>query len=196
MKPTVICLGLFVAVAGCGGATPATVVTSPTTGPSENSTVSTEIKAPMAPDQPAPIANTEISAAAMASKDWPRITRSAMQKNIACAAAVQLEPIGSHPDHVGEQFHLYMRDGNAAYTSGGTMPDGAMIVKRSFKGDEAKGTTAYFLMYKRAGQNPGGGDWLYATTQANGEVIRAGVLADCAGCHDKQRDQDFLFRKY
>lgn len=196
MKPTVVCIGWFVVVAGCGGAKPTTGVAAPTAGPSQPVTVSTEIKAPMAPDQPAPMANAELTAAALASKDWPRITGSAMQKNVACAAAVQLEPTGSHPDHVGEQFHLYLRTGNAEYTEGRAMPDNAMIVKRSFKGDETKGTTAYFVMYKRAGQNPAGGDWLYATTHASGEVIRAGALADCAGCHDKQRDQDFLFRKY
>ena len=142
------------------------------------------------------MAYAELTAAALASKDWPQITRSAMQKNERCAPSASAAATGSHPDRVGEQFHLYMRDGNTAYTSGSAMPDGTIIVKRSFKGDEAKGTTAYFLMYKRAGQNTAGGDWLYATTHANGEVIRAGALADCAGCHDNQRDQDFLFRKY
>ncbi len=187
MKPTFVCLGLIVLVTGCGGTEPATVAPSPTpAGPT----------APAAPVVPAGLTNAALSAAALASKDWPRITRSAMQKNELCAPHAPRDATGTHPDHVGEQFHLYMRDGNTAYTSGSAMPDGAMIVKRSFKGDEAKGTTAYFLMYKRAGQNTAGGDWLYATTHANGEVIRAGALADCAGCHDKQRDQDFLFRTY
>ena len=184
MKPTVVCVGLIVLVTGCGGTEPATVAPSPTPA------------GPTAPAAPAGLTNAALSAATLASKDWPRITRSAMQKNELCAPHAPRDATGTHPDHVGEQFHLYMRDGNTAYTSGSAMPDGTMIVKRSFKGDEAKGTTAYFLMYKRAGQNTAGGDWLYATTHANGEVIRAGALADCAGCHDKQRDQDFLFRKY
>lgn len=193
MKPTVVCMGWFVvAASACGSATPTTVVASPTT------VANTPNQADKASPTPIGLANTELRAAALASNAWPRITRSALHKNELCAphAPAMAIATGSHPDHIGEQFHLYMREGNIAYTEGNVMPDGAMIVKRSFQGDEGTGTTAYFLMYKRAGQNPGGGDWLYATTQANGEVIRAGALADCAGCHDKQRDQDFLFRKY
>ena len=193
MKPTVVCMGWFmVALSACGSATPTTVVASPTTA------ANTPNQADQAVRSPIGLADTELRAAVLASKDWPRITRSALPKNELCAPAAPTMAIatGSHPDHIGEQFHLYLRVGNTAYTEGHVMPAGTMIVKRSFQNDEANGTTAYFVMYKRTGQNPAGGDWLYATTHANGEVIRAGVLADCAGCHDNQRDQDFLFRHY
>jgi len=106
---------------------------------------------------------------------------------------------GSHPEHVGEMFHLFMPSNTDAFAQGKPMPDGAVIVKRSFKGAVESidnGTTAYFIMYKRAGQNPTGGDWLYATTEPDGDVIRSGALADCAGCHNNQAASDYLFRKY
>ena len=191
-------MGMFVVVTdgACGSATPAPVM-SKTSTEDKAAAQGTIADIPAASlDARAPLTNAELSAAALASKDWPQITRSALNKNELCAPAAPAPATGSHPDHIGEQFHLYMREGNAAYAEGRAMPEGAMIVKRSFSAADATATTAYFLMYKRAGQNPSGGDWLYATTQASGEVIRAGALADCAGCHDKQREQDFLFRKY
>jgi hypothetical protein len=142
--------------------------------------------------------NATISKTVLASLQWPRLTAKPMNKNSLCAAAGPMVGPGfvegSHPDHVGEQFHLHVQDGATQYANGEAMPDGAVIVKRSFTRDGA--TTAFFMMSKRAKQNPKGGDWLYATTKPDGTVIRSGALTDCAACHDKKAKSDYLFRSY
>jgi hypothetical protein len=59
---------------------------------------------------------------------------------------------------------------------------------------EDEGTlTAFFVMEKAAGRNPSGGDWLYATTKPDGTVLRAGPLPDCMACHEKRREQGYLY---
>ncbi|HPH67397.1 MAG TPA: cytochrome P460 family protein [Kofleriaceae bacterium] len=145
------------------------------------------------------LSNAELRGLVLASRSWPRLTSNALAKNELCAPAAPMMVTGSHPEHVGEMFHLFMPSNTDAFIQGKPMPDGAVIVKRSFKGAVESidnGTTAYFIMYKRTGQNPTGGDWLYATTEPDGDVIRSGALADCAGCHNHQAASDYLFRKY
>lgn len=190
-------IGMAGLLPACGAATPASVSSS--TPAPNGSAQAAVVQPPPTATAPSPLSNDEIKTLALASRDWTRITPSALAKNELCAPAGPMAVKGSHPDHVGEMFHLYMPANVDAFTQGKPMAEGAVVVKRSFKGAIESidtGTTAYFIMYKRAGQNPTGGDWLYATTKPDGDVIRSGALADCAGCHDKQAAADYLFRKY
>jgi hypothetical protein len=126
-----------------------------------------------------------------ASAAWTRVTLEAYEKSTLCfprGHAVGDAPKSTH--RTGELFHTFVSpDAAEAYRSRVTLPIGAAISKKTF--DPVSGATRfYFLMWKESA-----GTWTYATAQPDGSVIRAGALQDCAGCHDKQRAEDFLFRK-
>jgi Cytochrome P460 len=164
-------------------------------------TVQGELPAPViGPVRPA-LPYAQLTAAVIRSRTSKRLTQNALNKNTLCAPGFIADRNRSgHPQHENELFHLYVLGGQREYETGAVMPSGSIIVKRSFIGADLppaqSGTTAYFLMFKVLGQNPAGGDWLYATTKPNGEVIRSGALADCAGCHIRQAQSDYVFRKY
>jgi len=121
---------------------------------------------------------------------WTRVTLEAYEKSTLCLAVGQVRSALQSTHRPGEMFHTYVSpDGVTAYRDGGELPIGAAVSKRAF--DPATGaTTAYFLMWKEASSK-----WTYATVSREGTVLRAGALGDCAGCHDKHRAHDFLFRK-
>ncbi len=121
---------------------------------------------------------------------WTRVTLEAYEKSTLCLAIGHVNSAPRSTHRPGEMFHTYVSpDAVAAYRDGGELPVGAAISKRAF--DPTTGaTTAYFLMWKEAAST-----WTYATVSREGTALRAGALRDCAGCHDKQRANDFLFRK-
>jgi hypothetical protein len=150
-----------------------------------------------------------IKAMVLESPKWNRATRTAFQKIADCRAIFERED--STHRH-GEKFHIYIkgdRDRMVAYQDGKPLGlgDGTVIVKRTFvphaldggvvvmgTSAEDEGTlTAFFVMEKAKGRNPNGGDWLYATTKPDGTVLRAGLLPDCMACHEKRREQGYLY---
>jgi hypothetical protein len=123
---------------------------------------------------------------------WPRVTMEARDKIALCAAAGPIDARSTTSAHrVGEMFHTFVSTGAVdAYRVGNALPVGAAVSKRTFD-PQTEATTSYFVMWKVSD-----GEWRYGTAGADGAVIRAGALADCAGCHEKQREQDFLFRRF
>jgi hypothetical protein len=194
MRITVAAASIVVLVAACSRSGSAPEVLAPQVQPKLTATaLGSASVAPSAPEISQLAAHQAIESVA---KRKP-ITDNALPKNALCApGGGGGAPRGTHPGHEGELFHLYAAEYEAEYRTGKAMPDGSVIVKRSFKGNVESGTTAYFLMFKKAGSNAAGGDWLYATTQPDGTLIRSGALADCAGCHNGRRTSDYLFRKY
>jgi hypothetical protein len=157
--------------------------------------VHTTTLSPPLPVAPTPQAQAFASIAEQLVKrhpSWTQVTALALPKNELCAAPFPV--LANHPSthRDKEFFHSYVDVGLIQYKSGKALPDNSAIIKRSF--NDAAVTTAYFVMQKQLGSNPTGGDWLYATVGVDGKTIRAGALADCAGCHDKQAAQDYLFR--
>jgi len=85
---------------------------------------------------------------------------------------------------------------------GGRLPQGAAILKRSFRVDSAGNATAgsLYLMERMApGYDTWTNDWRFTVTTPEG--LRLGesggedapAVAFCAGCHKSARVQDFLF---
>ena len=85
----------------------------------------------------------------------------------------------------GEDPHgalLTIRMNDAAFNAvGGTMPEGAIIVKDNHKpnGDLA----AITVMYKQEGYDPDNGDWFWLKNTTDGSDNRAGMLGGCQDCH-------------
>ncbi len=85
----------------------------------------------------------------------------------------------------GEDPHgalLTIRMNDAAFNAvGGTMPEGAIIVKDNHKpnGDLA----AITVMYKQEGYDPDNGDWFWVKNTTDGSDDRAGMLGGCQDCH-------------
>ena len=85
----------------------------------------------------------------------------------------------------GEDPHgalLTIRMNDAAFNAvGGTMPEGAIIVKDNHKpnGDLA----AITVMYKQEGYDPDNGDWFWLKNTTDGSDDRAGMLGGCQDCH-------------
>lgn len=85
---------------------------------------------------------------------------------------------------------------------GGRLPQGAAILKRSFRVDMAGNAAAgpVFVMERMAeGYDPSTGDWRFAVTTPDGPRVgesggeNAPAVAFCAGCHRSARVQDYLF---
>ena len=75
-----------------------------------------------------------------------------------------------------------------------TLPVGSVVVSENFKPDKTLGMIA--VMYKKEGYNPQAGDWFWAQYNQNGKVRREGKLVYCLGCHQRQRQQDYLFSTF
>ena len=149
-------------------------------------------------------AKTKELVASLAAGDplWTQVTAAPQEKIVTpCAAPDFAKKVGaaepaSH--RKGEMFLTFVRNGAAdPYREHGTMPDGAALVKRTFvpkaKGADDGEITAYFLMFKAEGKNPGGGDWIYATTTGDGTPLEVGTMKSCAECHQTQAAHDWVF---
>ncbi len=85
----------------------------------------------------------------------------------------------------GEDPHgalLSIRMNDAAFNAvGGTMPDGAIIVKDNHT--PAGDLAAITVMYKQSGYDPDNGDWFWLKNTTDGSDDRAGMLGGCQDCH-------------
>jgi hypothetical protein len=210
MRQTLLALTLVTVTLSCSRAEPPPKSTVAITPPSD---ASAALVAPSPPSSSSaeaapvnPSRAAHIQALVLESHTWNRATRTSLQKLADCRAMSERED-STH--RKGEKFHLYVkgpRELMISYQDGKPLAPGAVIVKRTFVPKvldggtvistvaEDEGTlTAFFVMEKVAGSNPNGGDWLYATTKPDGTVLRAGVLADCMDCHQKRREQGFLY---
>lgn len=73
----------------------------------------------------------------------------------------------------------------------GTMPEGTIIVKENY--DMDKKYNALSVMYKVKGYNPAAADWFWAKYDKDGKVLAAGRAEACIKCHEKKKDNDFIF---
>jgi hypothetical protein len=71
------------------------------------------------------------------------------------------------------------------------MPDGAMIVKENYTADGK--LSALSVMYKVKGYNPDKGDWFWGQYDPDGSVKAAGRIDSCIACHEKRKDNDYIF---
>jgi hypothetical protein len=89
----------------------------------------------------------------------------------------------------------------ARYEEGPRMPQGAMVIKRSFRveGDGRVRPHRTYIMEKMGlGYEPGINDWRFAAYEPNGALVGETGGRDnarvrfCAECHAAAREQDFL----
>lgn len=73
----------------------------------------------------------------------------------------------------------------------GSMPEGTIIAKENYGTD--KKFNALSVMYKVKGYNQAGADWFWAKYDKDGKVLAAGRAEACIRCHEKKKDNDFLF---
>ena len=91
----------------------------------------------------------------------------------------------SSEKYPGEDPHgalLTIRMNDAAFNAvGGTMPDGAIIVKENHT--PAGDLAAITVMYKKPGYNPDHSDWFWLKNTTDGSDDRGGKLMGCQDCH-------------
>jgi hypothetical protein len=71
------------------------------------------------------------------------------------------------------------------------LPDGSIVIAENFSPDKTLAVIS--VMYKKAGYNPQGGDWFWAEYGVDGKTRREGKEFYCFSCHQRQKQQDFLF---
>lgn len=65
------------------------------------------------------------------------------------------------------------------------VPVGAAIVEEHFERGEGSAAGPIMVMEKREkGYAPDHGDWRYVVVGSAGQLVRDGVVDQCAGCHD------------
>ncbi len=92
---------------------------------------------------------------------------------------------GTTEMYQGEDPHgakLTTRLNPAAFDAiGGTMPNGAIIVKENYTpAGELAATT---VMYKSTGYNPEHNDWYWLKELADGTIEKEGMVMGCQDCH-------------
>jgi len=89
----------------------------------------------------------------------------------------------------------------ARYEEGPRMPQGAMVIKRSFRVEadgRARPHRIYIMEKMGSGYEPGINDWRFAAYEPNGALVGETGGRDnsrvrfCAECHAAAREQDFL----
>ncbi|MBI5074597.1 MAG: cytochrome P460 family protein [Nitrospirae bacterium] len=73
----------------------------------------------------------------------------------------------------------------------GTMPEGTIIAKENYGTDRK--FNALSVMYKIKGYNPAASDWFWAKYDKDGNVLASGRADACIKCHEKKKDNDFVF---
>ncbi len=71
------------------------------------------------------------------------------------------------------------------------MADGSIIVKENYAAD--KKFVALTVMYKIKDYNPEAGDWFWARYSPDGRVEASGKVKGCINCHEKKKDNDYIF---
>ena len=157
---------------------------------------------------PAPVEPALVEPADFAS--WPRVTEKPVRVGpllwMLCRDPTPAEAIARdkaakpHGPHAGYSIVVRVSpEAVAAFRSGDGLPAGAVVVKEKYTDELASGPMqAYAVMVKRApGFDPGAGDWEFEfVTLAPERSVARGRLAECASCHARARDTDYLFRSY
>jgi len=73
----------------------------------------------------------------------------------------------------------------------GTMPESTIIAMENYGSD--KTFNALTVMYKIKGFNPAAADWFWAKYDKDGKVLASGRAEACIKCHEKKKDNDFIF---
>ena len=71
------------------------------------------------------------------------------------------------------------------------MPEGTIIAQEDYGSD--KNLVALSVMYKIKGFNPEVSDWFWAKYAPDGKVLTAGRATACITCHEKMKDNDYVF---
>jgi len=71
------------------------------------------------------------------------------------------------------------------------MPEGTIIAQEDYGSD--KNLVALSVMYKIKGFKPEASDWFWAKYAPDGKVLTAGRAAACITCHEKMKDNDYVF---
>ena len=79
-----------------------------------------------------------------------------------------------------------------------SFPEGSVIVKEKLPDKSSQTPELLTVMIKRAkGFNTESGDWEYMVTDGSGTKVEArGKLENCQGCHQANRQKDYIFRTY
>jgi hypothetical protein len=72
------------------------------------------------------------------------------------------------------------------------LADGAIIVLENYS-PATREFLGLFVMYKVKGYNPGAGDWFWAQYDPSGKPVAAGRVKACIDCHQKAKDNDYIF---
>jgi hypothetical protein len=65
------------------------------------------------------------------------------------------------------------------------VPVGAIVVEEHYERTERRPAGPVMVMEKRApGFSPEHGDWRWAVVGSQGQLVKDGVIDQCAGCHD------------
>ncbi len=82
---------------------------------------------------------------------------------------------------------------NALYSikAGGKMANGSIVVTENY--NESGKLLSLFVMYKIKGYNPSAGDWFWVQYNPEGKTITAGRVEACIKCHEKKKDNDYIF---
>lgn len=88
----------------------------------------------------------------------------------------------------GAFLKLYVNDvALQAINDNKPMPEGAIIVKENYDKDKAT-LMAITPMYLKEGYNPDAGNWFWAKYGPKGDVMEAGKVQGCIGCHSSQKN--------
>jgi hypothetical protein len=81
----------------------------------------------------------------------------------------------------------------------GEMPDRAIVVKENYTSDkELASITAMYKVsgYKVSAERPDGGEWFWIQLAPDRKINDEGKIESCIVCHDRARDNDYLFTGY
>jgi hypothetical protein len=81
----------------------------------------------------------------------------------------------------------------------GQMPDRAIVVKENYTPDrELSAITAMYKVagYKVSAERPDGGEWFWIQFSPDGIINDQGKIEGCITCHERARDNDYLFTSY
>lgn len=84
-----------------------------------------------------------------------------------------------------------VEEGIANFT--GRLPDGSIIVKRSFDDTMTESGDGITVMWKVSGFDPVNNDWFWTAFTFDGEVAASGEVLSCIVCHGAVRGNDFVF---
>lgn len=73
----------------------------------------------------------------------------------------------------------------------GEILNNSFIVKENYTPE--KELAAITVMYKKDDYNPESGDWFWLKFTPEGEIQKEGKVAGCINCHQKVKDNDWLF---